>query len=360
MTLTFSAEVAARDFSVDLRLETGETVAVLGPNGSGKSTLLNIIAGLVRPDAGHAELDGTTLFDLQDGRRVWTPPHARGVSTLAQSADLFPHLSVLENVAFGTRSKGVRRSRAHQVARHWLDEVDAAPLASRRPTELSGGQAQRIAVARALASDPRLLLLDEPLTALDVASAPAIRRTLLRVLKDRTAIIVTHYILDALTLADRVLVLSHGRVVEHGPTRATLERPRTRFTADLAALNLLTGTRTAHGMTTAAGDEIASTVHSDAAAGEAVAATVRPSAVRIDPNAPDGAEFNRLTGIVLDLEPRGDIIRVRSETISADLTPAEVADAQITVGTRVHFGFASDAVTIYPSASRNGTGAAAS
>ena len=197
-------------------------------------------------------------------KRLWTPPHARGVSTLAQSADLFPHLSVLENVAFGARSKGLRKPRRARVARHWLSEVDAAPLASRRPAELSGGQAQRIAVARALASDPKLLLLDEPLSALDVASAPAIRRTLLRVLEDRTAIIVTHDILDALTLADRVVVLSHGRIVEQGPTRATLERPRTPFTASLAALNLLTGIRTAHGMTTGAGDEIVSSVVSEA------------------------------------------------------------------------------------------------
>jgi molybdate transport system ATP-binding protein len=363
MTLTFTAAVAARDFAVDLRVETGETVAVLGPNGAGKSTLLNIIAGLVHPDSGRADLDGTQLFDLDEGGRVWTPPHLRGVSTLAQSADLFPHLSVLENVAFGARSKGARKAAAHEIARHWLREVDTAPLASRRPAELSGGQAQRIAVARALASDPALLLLDEPLTALDVASAPAIRRTLLRVLKDRTAIIVTHDILDALTLADRVVVLSHGHIVEQGPARTTLERPRTAFTASLAALNLLTGIRTAHGMTTDAGSEIVSTVGSDAAVGEIVAATVRPSAVRIDPRASVDDGVNRLTGLILDLEPRGDIIRVRSDAISADLTPAEIADAQITTGMRAVFSFPPGAVTIYPSrpvAPRNGNAAAAS
>jgi molybdate transport system ATP-binding protein len=353
MTLTFSATVAARDFAMDLQVLTGETVAVLGPNGAGKSTLLNIITGLVRPDSGSANLDGTRLFDLDAGGRLWTSPHARGVSTLAQSADLFPHLSVLENVAFGARSKGMRTAQAREVARLWLSEVDAAPLASRRPAELSGGQAQRIAVARALASDPRLLLLDEPLTALDVASAPGIRRTLLRVLKDRTAIIVTHDILDALTLADRVVVLSHGRIVEQGPTRATLERPRTPFTASLAALNLLTGIRTARGMTTEAGDEIVSTVVSDAPIGAAVAAIVRPSAVRVDArpalaSGVDRLSVNRVSGVILDLEPRGDIIRVRSDAISADLTPAEVADAEITTGVRVQFTFPADAVTVYP------------
>jgi molybdate transport system ATP-binding protein len=363
MTLTFTAALAARDFAVDLRVETGETVAVLGPNGAGKSTLLNIIAGLVLPDSGRADLDGTRLFDLDEGGRLWTPPHARGVSTLAQSADLFPHLSVLENVAFGARSKGVRKAAAREIARHWLGEVDAAPLAARRPAELSGGQAQRVAIARALASDPKLLLLDEPLTALDVASAPAIRRTLLRVLKDRTAIIVTHDILDALTLADRVVVLSHGRIVEQGPTRATLERPRTAFTASLAALNLLTGIRTVRGMATDAGSEIVSTVGSDAAVGDVVAATVRPSAVHIDPAATAGDGVNRLTGLILDLEPRGDIIRVRSDAISADLTPTEITDGQITTGMRAVFAFPPDAVTIYASrsdASRNGSPGAAS
>ena len=362
MTLTFSASVAARGFDVDLRIETGETVAVLGPNGSGKSTLLNIIAGLVHPDSGRADLDRTPLFDLDEGARLWTPPHARGVSTLAQDADLFPHLSVLENVAFGARSKGIRKARAHEIALHWLGEVDAVALASRRPAELSGGQAQRIAIARALASDPKLLLLDEPLAALDIAVAPAIRRTLLRVLRDRTAIIVTHDILDAQTLADRVIVLAHGHVIEQGPTRETLERPRTVFTAGLAGLNLLTGIRTAHGMTTDAGVEVVSTMVTSAPPGSRVAATIRPTAVRVSFAPTAGSAVNRFTAPILDLEPRGDIIRVRSDTISADLTPAAVADAEITTGMNVEFAFDPDAVTIYeadaPRISRSDAGTA--
>jgi molybdate transport system ATP-binding protein len=354
MTLTFSAALAPRGFALDLRVETGETVAVLGPNGAGKSTLLNILAGLVHPDSGRADLDGTRLFDLDDGAKSWTPPHARGVSTLAQDADLFPHLSVLENVAFGARSKGIRKSRAHEVALHWLREVDAVALAARRPAQLSGGQAQRIAIARALASDPKLLLLDEPLAALDIAVAPAIRRTLLRVLADRSAIIVTHDILDALTLADRVIVLSHGHIIEQGPTRETLERPRTVFTAGLAALNLLTGIRTPGGMTTDTGAEIVSTVATDVAVGSRVAATIRPTVrVSFEPSAEGGS--NRFTAAILDLEPRGDIIRVRSDTISADLTPTAVADAQITTGMRVEFAFAPDAVTIYPADTPEGS-----
>jgi molybdate transport system ATP-binding protein len=348
MTLTFRAALAERGFDVELAVAEGETVAILGPNGAGKSTLLNIIAGLVRPDSGHARLAGKTLFDLDAGSKLWSPPHSRGVSTLAQEADLFPHMSVLENVAFSARSKGMRRPTAHARAREWLAQVDAAQFAGRKPAEVSGGQAQRIAIARALASDPKLLLLDEPLGALDIAVAPAVRRTLLGVLADRTAIIVTHDILDALTLADRVVVLSDGHVVEAGPTRATLERPRTAFTADLAALNLLTGIRTPAGMTTDTGVEIVSDSVLEAPLGSRVAATVRPTNVRVSAIGTARPGPNHLSGTVVDLEPRGDIIRVRSESISADLTPAAVADAQLTTGTAVTFTFTPDAVTIYP------------
>ncbi len=347
MTFSFSATVPERRFEVSLTVAPGETIAILGPNGAGKSTLLNVIAGLVRPESGRAELNGRTLFDLgASGSNRWMAPHRRGVSMLAQDADLFPHLSVLENVAFGARSSGMHRAAAHDHARHWLAEVDALEFEHRRPGELSGGQAQRIAVARALASQPDLLLLDEPMAALDIAVAPALRRMLRRVLRDRTAILVTHDILDALTLADRVYVLAEGNVVEHGPTRETLERPRTTFTAGLAALNLLTGVSTADGMTTDAGVGILSAGASTAPVGSRVAATVRPSAVRVSRSAA-GASGNRISGTVMDLEPRGDIIRVRSDAISADLSPAAVADEEIETGERVTFLFDSEAVTVY-------------
>ena len=219
MTFTLDLHVAERDVTLHLEVAAGETVAVLGPNGAGKSTLLGVIAGLVRPDSGRAELNGSVLFDLPatgDRRSVWRPPHQRSVSLLAQDALLFPHLSVLENVAFGPRSAGARASQARETATGWLREVDAEELAGRRPAELSGGQAQRIAVARALASDPGLLLLDEPLAALDIAVAPAVRRMLRRVLADRSAVIVTHDVLDAYTLADRVVIVENGRIVDEG------------------------------------------------------------------------------------------------------------------------------------------------
>jgi len=158
-------------------------------------------------------------------------PHARRTALLGQEPLLFPHLSALENVAFGPRSAGTPHATARRDAQQWLDEVGVGELSARRPAQLSGGQAQRVAVARALAAGPALLLLDEPLAALDVAVLPALRQTLRRVLADRTAIVVTHDPLDALLLADRVVVLSGGRVVEQGTSSEVLSRPRSPFAA---------------------------------------------------------------------------------------------------------------------------------
>jgi molybdate transport system ATP-binding protein len=342
------AQVADRGFDLSLRVDEGETVAVLGPNGAGKSTLLAVIAGLLRPDAGHAELDGRVLFDLgRRARSAWVPPHARGVALLAQDPLLFPHLTVLENVAFGPRSAGLPRSDAHHIARKWLSEVDSLDLARRTPAQLSGGQAQRIAVARALAARPGLLLLDEPMSALDISVAPAVRRMLRRVLASRTAIIVTHDILDALTLADRVIVIDHGRIVEEGPTRDVLERPRSTFTARLAALNVMTGVRTRAGLRTANGTDVASDAVDRIAEGTPVAGSIRPHAVRVSTTEPVRCG-NVVRGVIQDLEPRGDLIRVRSEQISADVTPTLVADLDLTVDLDVWFLFSAADVQIYP------------
>jgi molybdate transport system ATP-binding protein len=343
VSFRLDARVDARSFDVSLAVAPGETVAVLGPNGAGKSTLLDLAAGLLRADSGDAVLDHTVLFDTAGGGR-FTPPHDRGVSLLAQQPLLFPQLSVLDNVAFGPRSAGATRAASRETARHWLAEVEALELADRRPNQLSGGQAQRIAVARALASEPRLLLLDEPLAALDVAVAPALRRMLRRVLAGRTVLIVTHDILDAYTLADRVVVLEHGRIVDEGPTREVLERPRSPFAAGLAALNLLVGVRTERGIRLDDGSEI----HGDSAlaAGAPVAAAVRPSAVRVTLEEP--AEVNRVRGDVLDVEPRGDLVRVRAAGIAADVTPATAADLDLAPGSTVWFAFDPGAVAIYP------------
>ncbi|WP_416173033.1 ATP-binding cassette domain-containing protein [Cryobacterium sp. 5B3] len=246
MTFEFEAVLAHRNLDVAFSVQPGETVALLGSNGAGKSSVVQISAGLLRPDSGRASLAGHVLFDLPaasaapDARTgtfpragTWIPPHARGTVLLAQEPLLFPHLSVRDNVAFGPRSAGIPRAAARDLAEEWLVAADVADLADRKPGALSGGQAQRVAVARALAARPRLLLLDEPMTSLDVAAVPAQRLLLNRMLSDRSVILVTHDPLDALALADRVIVLEDGRIVEAGPTREVFANPRTAFTRAL-------------------------------------------------------------------------------------------------------------------------------
>ena len=182
MRFELEARVEERGVDVALEVAAGETLAVLGPNGSGKSTALWVTAGLVQPDAGRVVLDGRVLTDVGPGRPgVRVPPHARRTALLGQEPLLFPHLDAVENVAFGPRSSGTPRAAARQDAQRWLDEVGVGELAARRPSQLSGGQAQRVAVARALAGRPGLLLLDEPLAALDVAVLPALRLSLIHI-----------------------------------------------------------------------------------------------------------------------------------------------------------------------------------
>jgi len=360
MSLRVEATLEQRDVAVSLTVAAGETVAVLGPNGAGKSTLLAMIAGLVRPDAGSAALGDRILFDLPS---TWTPPHKRGIALLAQEPLLFPHLTVRHNVEFGPRAAGVSRADARNVADRWLEEAGASPFADRHPAELSGGQAQKVAIARALATEPGLLLLDEPLSALDVTVTSEVRRMLARVLADRTAVFVSHSALDAYLLADRVVVMHGGRIVEQGRTRDVLERPRHPFTAELTGVTLSTGRRTATGLVTDDGRELFGVAVEPVTTDARVAAALRPADVRIrdagGSRAPASAvgdgvfgadepnPENRIPAVVRDLEPHGDLIRVRTDSYPALVSPAEAADLELTPGAAVTLEFPAAAVTIY-------------
>ena len=347
MTLRCVALVTDRDVDVTLDVAEGETVALLGPNGAGKSTLLSVIAGMVRPDRGHVSLDGRSLTDV-DGRATWVPPHDRKVALLAQDPLLFPHLTVLDNVAFGPRSRGAGRGASRAAARRWLEEVGVAELADRRPASLSGGQAQRAAVARALATEPRLLLLDEPLAALDVAVAPALRQTLRRVLERRTAVVVTHDVLDALLLADRVVVLEAGRVVEVGTTAEVLARPRSAFAARVAGLNMVEGSWREHHVSTPTGMALGGVVSGpEPGSGDAVVAVFRPSSVAVHRARPGGSPRNVLAVTVTELQPLGDRVRVRADGLSADVTPAAAAELELVPGARTHFVVKATEVEVY-------------
>jgi molybdate transport system ATP-binding protein len=350
VSLRFSATVTARGLDVSLRLGEHETIALLGPNGAGKSTVLAILAGLLRPDTGYAELDGRVLVDLDDAQsRTWLPAHDRGVALLAQEPLLFPHQTALDNVAFGPRSRGEPRRRARSEARRWLAEVDAQELADRRPAQLSGGQAQRVAVARALAADPHLLLLDEPMAALDVAAAPAIRQLLRRVLHGRSAIIVTHNAIDAVLLARRVVVVDAGRVVEDGPTHEVLARPRSAFAARIAGLNMVTGTAVAQGVRRADGLVVEGFTDEPVPLGAPAVAVFSPTAVAVYLTPPGGSPRNALPGRITELEPHGAHVRVRTAELSADITAAAVAELGLAPGSDVCFVVKASEVAIYGS-----------
>ena len=338
MSLRIAATQAERGVSVDLTVARGETLALLGPNGAGKSTVLGMLAGLIRPDSGRATLGDEVLFDLPG---AWLPPHRRGVALLAQDALLFPHLTVRANVAFGPRSAGASRAEAASRADEWLRRTGTDGFADRRPSELSGGQAQRVAIARALAAEPSLLLLDEPLSALDVSVAAEVRGTLADVLAGRTTVLVTHDALDAYLLADRVAVMHDGRIVEEGPTRQVLEQPRHPFTAELSGLTLLRGVRIAEGLQTADGTRL--TADGPGAPGAEVLAAIRPSAVRLLP--PTAAD---VVATVTALEPQADLVRVRTDRLDALVPPAVVADLRLHVGAPVGLNIPSDAVSLYP------------
>lgn len=356
MTLELSLTVGARNLDLSLDVGPTETVAIMGPNGAGKSTIIQALAGLLKPDAGHATLSGRPLFRLGAGG-CWLPPHERGIGSLAQEPLLFPHLTVLDNVAFGPRSRGASKAAASKTAWHWLCEVDAADLARRKPAQLSGGQAQRVALARALATDPDLLLLDEPMAALDVNTTPFLRSLLKRVLAGRRAIIVTHDVLDALMLADRIIVIEDGRIVESGPTSAVLAHPRSTFAASLAGLNVLPGTLSGTTLLMSDGVQVAGqavgrtgdSATGDSATGDSAGlAAFPPSSVSVFMTAPVGSPRNCFLVRVDSLEPHGGHIRVRAGRLAADISPAATAELGLAPGSEVFFVVKAAEVVLYP------------
>src|SRR5262245_16350226 len=209
MSLAAHVRIELDGFTLDVELAIapGQTVAVVGPNGAGKTTLLRALAGLRGLSAGRIELDGT-VYDDPDAR-IYVPPEARPVGVMFQDNLLFPHLTALENVAFGLRARGLSRREARQRAADWLQRVGLDGRTRARPRELSGGQAQRVALARALASDPAMLLLDEPLAALDATTRNEVRRDLRRHLTTfrGVRVLITHDPIDAAVLADHMVVL---------------------------------------------------------------------------------------------------------------------------------------------------------
>ncbi len=283
-------------------LDPGEVLAVIGPNGAGKSSLVQAIAGLVVAE-GTAVLDGVDLLAR--------PARERRVGLVFQGQLLFPHLTALANVAFGPRSRGTARAEADAAAQDWLDRFGIGDLSHRKPRELSGGQAQRVAIARALATDPQVLLLDEPLTGLDVKVAMALRIELGRHLASYAGVtlLVTHHAIDALTIADRVLVLDDGEVAQLGTPQEVSQRPRTEHVARLVGLNVVRDERSLVAFT--------------------------PEAVAVSLAEPVGSPRLRWQGTVTDVSPHGDAVRVLVDAgpdLIADVTPAAATELGLVPG----------------------------
>jgi molybdate transport system ATP-binding protein len=291
---------------VRLSVPAGRTAALLGPNGAGKSTAVAALAGILPLDAGRVELGGLVLDDPAAG--VLVPAERRRVGVVFQDYLLFPHLSVLENVAFGPRSRGMRRAEARARARAWMERLELAGLEERRPRDLSGGQAQRVALARTLATEPDLLLLDEPLGALDVTTRSEIRRTLAEHLHefDGPRLLITHDPAEAFLLADEIHVLEDGLVTQTGTAEDIRLRPRTRYAADLGGTNLLRGT--------ARGGEVDTGTHvlhiADHEIQGPVLVTLRPAAVSVHLVRPEGSFRNSWSTTVARVERLGHRVRL--------------------------------------------------
>lgn len=310
--------VRRRDFVVDIALDVvpGDTVAVMGRSGAGKSTLLTALAGLTPLDEGEIAVDARVL---DRAPRLRTAPMHRGVVLLGQDARLFPHLTARENVAFGPRSAGVPASVALSAADEWLARVGLPDAGERRPAHLSGGEQQRVAVARALAARPRVVLLDEPLVALDAVTASEIRSMLRERLAGVTTIAVTHDAVDAAALADRLLIVERGRVTQDATVREVLAAPATEVAAKIAGLERLVGVAAGGGFvregmrlesTDAASLALAATE------GCALAAVYRAVDVRLGEGAP---------ATVSHLEPTPTGVRVVTDSGVAEVSPGEAA-----------------------------------
>ncbi|WP_231930126.1 ABC transporter ATP-binding protein [Friedmanniella luteola] len=341
------------DLRLDLDVGPGEVVALVGPNGAGKSTALRALAGLLGLHRGRVELDGRLLADA--GRRWHRPAHERGVGVVFQDYLLFPHLSVLDNVAFGLTARGRPRPEARAVAAGWLARVGLGELAPARPRTLSGGQAQRVALARALATEPGLLLLDEPLAALDARTRLLVRGELRRHLQafGGATVVVTHDPVDAAVLADRLVVVEAGRVVQTGTPAEVAARPRTDYVARLVGLNLLAGEGVGAVVRLPGGG----VVHGAEAVRGPVRASFRPAAVSLFTRRPEGSPRNVWAGRVAGLEPHGSGVRVEvadapdpGSSILAEVTAAAVAELDLRPGSPVWATVKAPDVAVYPDA----------
>jgi len=350
--MTLEASIAltrgSLDLDVELAVAPGEMVALLGPNGAGKSTVLRALAGLLAIERGRITVDGVVVDDPAAG--TFVAPERRPIGVVYQDYLLFAHLSTLDNVAFGLRARGMGRRDARRRASAWIERVGLGDHARHRPPALSGGQAQRVALARALVTHPRLLLLDEPLAALDAGTRSEVRRDLRRHLQsfDGTRVMVTHDPVDAYALADRVAVMDAGRIVQVGTIADVTAHPRSRYVASLVGTNLVTGDIVDDVLTTAGGARV---VLADATPGPAYA-LIRPQTIVLERvHATATSAQNVWPGTVTDIDRLGDRARVHIDGVlplTAEITVAALERLAFRPGDHLHAAAKATDIESYP------------
>ncbi len=347
MSLDAVVKVRVGELELDATIAAGsnEMVAIVGPNGAGKTTLLRALAGLVPLCAGRVDLGGEVLEDVRARTRV--APERRSISLMFADVLLFPHLSARDNVAFGLRAGGLARRDARRQADAWLARVGLADRAASRPSRLSGGERQRVALARALVTVPRLLLLDEPFASVDVSTRAELRRVLREQLASYAGVrlLVTHDPLEAMALADRVIVLEKGRVAQSGTIADLTARPRSAWVAALLGVNLVHGTATEGGIDVA-GTSIAALTE---VRGPAYA-VLHPRSIALHRARPEGSPRNVWRGEVESLDLEGDRVRVRVRgplPMVAEVTPAAVTELGLAPGDTVWMSVKATEVAVH-------------
>ena len=351
--MTLTVDIRARRGAFEVRASfgaaPGETVALLGPNGSGKSTIVWAIAGLLEPE-GTITLDGETL----DGDATHVATEERPIGVVFQDLLLFPHLSARENVAFPLRARGVERAQARARASRALERLGVSDGSDAKPRELSGGQAQRVALARALVAEPKLLLLDEPMSALDVGARQRIRD----VVREEVSrfpgirILVTHDPVEASTLADRLVLMEDGRVTQVGTPQEIRDAPTSRYAADLVGVNAFRGqlrrSEDGGGSIQVGGGTIFVPWPEDGDEGEVVA-VLRPADVTLSLDPPSGSARNAFRGRVTSVAMDGDRARVRLSTdppLVAEVTTPSVDRLGVRDGIEIWASFKAVEVTV--------------
>lgn len=334
-----------RDFTLSAALEVrpGECVALVGPTGCGKTTLLRTVVGTVCPDAGRVVVAGEAWFDSE--KRINLPPERRHTGYLPQEYGLFPHLSVGENIAYGARARGMSSAEARALARDLAERLGIAELAHERPGRLSGGQRQRVALARALASRPQVLLLDEPLAALDTQTRASVRTFLASLVEELglPTVVVTHDPIDALTLGTRIAVMRDGQLVQVGTRDQILDTPRDTFVADFLGLNLFYGEATAlpDGLTRILVGSV-ELFSADRASGP-TAAVVLPTDITLSREPATGSALNVVRGHVEAVSYLGPTVRVTVRSgellLAAEVTFRSAQAMALTPGEVVYATF---------------------